>query len=84
MPSTPNPALMLFRRMLSNVKKLAPDAQPYYRQIVISNFRQYQDERDPEDIANLLKRGENDMNWLMQKYGIRSNKNSCPPTTDKC
>ncbi|KAI8782461.1 LYR motif-containing protein 9 [Biomphalaria glabrata] len=60
--------LQLYKYLLRVVKKLPPDAQPYYKHHIKQAFKSHEDETDKERIAMIIERAIEDAAWVLEKY----------------
>ena len=70
MSGTAVSALTFYRHTLRRCRVgMQPQAYEYYRQMIRSHMESFRSEEDPVRIAEMQKRGSEDVTWLISQYG---------------
>lgn len=63
-----NEVLRLYRHILRNIKKLPPETRDYYKEYAKNEFMYYRKENDPKFIELAIKKGYENVDWVLKKY----------------
>lgn len=63
-----NKALALYKHLLKECEKLPEAPKKHYRFMIKQSFKQHIDETDPERIAQIITRANQDVQWILKKY----------------
>ena len=69
-----NPAaLSLYRELLRKTRALPRSSLSYYRNSLRSSFVNFNSEADPQRLQEIMERGRQDADWILEKVQFQAN-----------
>jgi len=66
--------LIEYRKMLQLLRLIPADSRQYYHYFCKQNWLSHQNEIDEERINFILRRGKQDAEWVLSKFGLNPDK----------